>query len=144
MLIKLGEAMLMKPILGRGAINPHSPHAAPVLPNRATNLLGGTVVFVLIAPLMLLIALLVYAETGSVLVKQENLGVGGRTFYSFSFQTQKPSKAGDATKGRTRQTRSGAVLQSLGMDVLPQIFNVIKGDMLIVGLSPLHTDRRQG
>lgn len=102
--------------------------------------LGLTVpVLVLSLPVQLVVALLVRARLGSpVLFRQQRPGLGGQPFELVKFRTMLPV---DAARGRTddasRMTRLGAVLRSTSLDELPTLWNVVRGDMSLVGPRPL-------
>ncbi|MGA8431509.1 MAG: exopolysaccharide biosynthesis polyprenyl glycosylphosphotransferase [Candidatus Sulfotelmatobacter sp.] len=93
-------------------------------------------------PLMLLIALIVRMESaGPVFFSQDRVGLNGRVFRMLKFRSMKP---GTCEEGDTRwtceedprRTRVGAFLRRTNLDELPQFFNVLKGDMSIVGPRP--------
>lgn len=107
---------------------------------RAFDLAFGGLVAVLSLPLLLVIALLVRVSIGSpVLFRQERPGMGGRPFTLLKFRTM--SDATDAN-GRllpdeVRLGRFGTWLRASSLDELPEIFNVLAGDMSLVGPRPL-------
>jgi lipopolysaccharide/colanic/teichoic acid biosynthesis glycosyltransferase len=97
---------------------------------------------VLTAPLLALIALLVRVDSrGPVLFKQERVGKDGRPFRILKFRTMVQGAAAlgpRLTRKRDpRITRVGQVLRWLKLDELPQLFNVLRGDMSFVGPRPL-------
>ena len=108
---------------------------------RAFDLLGAALGVVLLAPLLALLALLVKAEDGGpVLFKQERVGYQGRRFRIWKFRTMVPDAE---TRGLPltverdpRLTRIGAWMRRLKLDELPQLFNVLAGDMSLEGPRP--------
>lgn len=103
------------------------------------------IITVLFAPLWLplvgVVALVVWADVGKpVLFVQPRVGYRGRTFNVFKFRTMKHAKAQNgpafASQDASRISRTGAVLRKYRLDELPQLFNVIKGDMSIIGPRP--------
>lgn len=95
-------------------------------------------------PLMLLSAIAVFVESGgrgSVLYKQTRVKQDGRTFQIYKFRSmvadaEKDGVARWASKNDSRITRVGAVLRNCRLDELPQLFNVLTGDMSFVGPRP--------
>ena len=94
------------------------------------------------APLMCVIALLIKATSnGAVLYTQERMSIGGDTFGMLKFRSM-TSDAEDETgavwtkKDDPRRTWFGAFLRKTSLDELPQFFNVLKGDMSLVGPRP--------
>jgi lipopolysaccharide/colanic/teichoic acid biosynthesis glycosyltransferase len=91
------------------------------------------------ASVLVLIAWLIKREdNGPVLYRQDRWGRGGRTFRVYKFRTMVPesdAKYGirQATKNDDRITRVGKTLRAMGLDELPQLLNILKGEMSFVG-----------
>lgn len=108
---------------------------------RAFDLVFSFVGLLLACPLFLAIAGLVKAEDGgSVFFRQERVGRGGRRFLMWKFRTMVPTaeRIGPqlTTAGDSRITRVGTWLRRQKLDELPQLFNVVTGDMTLVGPRP--------
>jgi len=109
---------------------------------RCTDILGSLVLIVLSLPLMLLTALCILFEDGApVFYMQERVGLGGRVFRVIKFRSMRRDAEKDGTprwasSGDDRATRVGRIIRKLRIDELPQLFNVLKGDMSMVGPRP--------
>ncbi len=106
---------------------------------------GG--LLLLLCPLLLLISVLIKLEDGGkVLFTQYRLGRDRIPFKIYKFRTMKENhKAPDkrAYRGDDRITRVGAVLRKTSLDELPQLFNILKGDMAIIGPRPILPEEAQ-
>jgi exopolysaccharide biosynthesis polyprenyl glycosylphosphotransferase len=94
----------------------------------------------LLSPVLALIALLVYFESGRpILHKQTRVGLDGRPFQMLKFRSMRPAGEKEKTEwsaDEQRMTRIGRILRDTSLDELPQLFNVLKGDMSLVGPRP--------
>ena len=100
----------------------------------------ATVALIVFSPLMLITAILVRIKLGSpVLFTQERPGRYGKPFKLYKFRTMLPPKDGviDPKKDAERLTPFGKKLRSTSLDELPELFNILKGDMSVVGPRPL-------
>jgi lipopolysaccharide/colanic/teichoic acid biosynthesis glycosyltransferase len=103
---------------------------------RPTDLAAGLSLFLLTLPVQALVAILSRAVQGRpVFFAQERAGLGGRPFTLIKFRTM--SNDTSQEKG-SRVTPLGKVLRRSSLDELPQLINVIRGDMSLVGPRPLH------
>lgn len=115
----------------------------PRIAKRVLDVSLSAVALVLSVPIQAVIALLIWARMGTpVLFRQERAGLGGAPFTMIKFRTMLPAPPG-ASAGfddANRLTRLGAALRASSLDELPTLFNVLKGDMSIVGPRPLPTE----
>lgn len=110
--------------------------------HRAVSFFSALVLTVLLAPIGLLVAIIVKLDSpGQVFYTQERVGLGGQTFKVIKFRSMRQdaeSASGPvwATAKDARVTRAGAVLRKLRLDELPQVINVLRGEMCLVGPRP--------
>lgn len=107
---------------------------------RALDIACSSAALVLLSPIMAGTALLVYTKLGSpVLFKQERPGKDEKIFrlYKFRTMTDEKDKDGNLLPDEVRLTKFGKMLRSTSLDELPELFNILKGDMSIVGPRPL-------
>jgi lipopolysaccharide/colanic/teichoic acid biosynthesis glycosyltransferase len=106
---------------------------------RLLDLAVTAVALVALAPLLALLALLVRATSpGPALFRQARVGEGGRLFTLLKFRSMRQGTAGSevTANGDPRVTRLGALLRATSLDELPQILNILRGDMTLVGPRP--------
>lgn len=105
---------------------------------RILDLFISVVGIVLISPIILLVALAIKLDDGGdVFYRQERLTLNGEIFRIIKFRTMKPNDNRRlATVDDDRITRVGKILRRMRLDELPQIFNILKGEMSVVGPRP--------
>lgn len=120
--------------------SPH--HGINVLVKRVMDFTIALLVLILISPIMLLVALLVkLSSPGPIFFAQERCGLNGRVFRMLKFRSMKvDAESGTgavfAKKNDDRKTWIGGFLRKTSLDELPQLFNVLRGDMSLVGPRP--------
>jgi Undecaprenyl-phosphate glucose phosphotransferase len=120
-----------------------SPHfGLNLLVKRGMDVMLSLIGLLVLSPLLAVIALLVkLTSPGPVFYRQERCGLNGRTFQMLKFRSmrvdaEKQTGAVWAQKDDTRRTRLGTFLRSTSLDELPQLINVLRGDMSLVGPRP--------
>jgi exopolysaccharide biosynthesis polyprenyl glycosylphosphotransferase len=133
-----------------------NPHELEKLVKRLVDITGAAVLFTLLLPFMAIIALLVkLSSPGPVIFRQERLGKGGKKFKIFKFRTMRADAEECLStdpelykvyqqnnfklpEGRDiRITRLGIFLRASSLDELPQLVNVLRGEMSLVGPRPI-------
>lgn len=107
---------------------------------RPQDFLCALLATIVLSPVMIVIAILVRIKLGSpVLFTQERPGLNGKTFKLYKFRTMLPPKDGviDSSQDAQRLTPFGRKLRATSLDELPELFNMLKGDMAVVGPRPL-------
>jgi lipopolysaccharide/colanic/teichoic acid biosynthesis glycosyltransferase len=110
--------------------------------NRLFDAVAATIALVVAAPLMAVIALAIRLDSrGAVIYRQRRVGIGGAEFDLFKFRTMRPGSdpvgIGTAVEEHDpRVTRVGALLRRTSLDELPNLVNVLRGEMAIVGPRP--------
>ena len=107
---------------------------------RPQDFLCALLATIVLSPILLITAILVRLKLGSpVLFTQERPGKDGKIFklYKFRTMTDARDENGDLLPDDVRLTSFGRTLRSTSLDELPELFNIIKGDMAIVGPRPL-------
>lgn len=102
----------------------------------------SVILLILLAPLIIVIILLQFSAYGSkIFFYQERSGLNGRVFSLIKFRTMidKSDIFGKQLPDKQRLTSSGKILRFLSLDELPNIINVVKGDLSFVGPRPLPT-----
>lgn len=113
---------------------------ANALCKRAMDIIGSLALIILSSPVMLACAIGVkLSSPGPVLFKQERVGRNKKPFYMYKFRSMRVNGAQNTAWSRDhddRRTRFGAFMRKCSLDELPQFFNVLKGDMSLVGPRP--------
>lgn len=109
---------------------------------RSTDIILALISLVIFSPLFLIIAYAIHREDGlPVIYKQERIGLHGLPFYIYKFRSMKVDAEKDGPNlleinGDKRLTKVGKFLRGHHLDELPQLWNVLKGDMSFVGPRP--------
>jgi lipopolysaccharide/colanic/teichoic acid biosynthesis glycosyltransferase len=146
------------------AIQTHRPDSTPTREcgvllaptvKRALDLIGAILGLLLLAPVMIVVGVAIGLESpGPILFRQRRLGVGGRTFWILKFRTmacdgedfqsevqapnESPGGGSFSMSQERRVTQVGRFLRRSSLDELPQLINVFRGEMSLVGPRPLH------
>jgi sugar transferase (PEP-CTERM system associated) len=115
-----------------------------VITARLFDIVTSLIIFLIMSPVLLITAFLISAESAfkhPVLYRQERVGIDGKTFTlmkfrSMSMNAEKDGKAVWASKNDSRITLVGKFIRKTRIDELPQILNILKGDMRLVGPRP--------
>ena len=109
---------------------------------RAMDIVGAIVAIIIFSPVMLVTAVLVKTTSkGPLIYKQERVGLHNQTFQMYKFrsmevQSAKSEKRAWTVRDDPRVTKVGKVIRKTSIDELPQLFNILKGDMSLVGPRP--------
>ena len=109
---------------------------------RVVDIIGSLVALVIFSPVMLIAAIVIKcSDEGPVIFKQERVGLHNKTFQMYKFRTmavQKPQEESKAwtVKNDPRVTKFGKFLRKTSLDEIPQFYNILKGDMSLVGPRP--------
>ena len=117
---------------------PYGPYEKYI--KRPQDFLCAFLATIVLSPVLLVVAILVRVKLGSpVLFTQERPGKDGKIFKLYKFRTMLPPKDGviDPAQDAARLTPFGRKLRSTSLDELPELFNMLKGDMAVVGPRPL-------
>lgn len=130
----------------------HQPTLSERIAKRAEDIILGGLFTLIVAPIVPFVALAIKLDSpGPIFFKQERIGKNGRTFHLYKFRSMASNAAQNkdalkqladddprSLKNRTdvRVTRVGAFLRKFSIDELPQLINVLKGDMSLVGPRP--------
>lgn len=109
---------------------------------RTVDIVGSACGLLLLSPLLLVLAILVKTSSkGPIIFKQERVGLHNKKFNMYKFRTMKVQTEAEEQKGWTvkndpRVTKIGAIMRKTSLDELPQLWNILIGDMSIVGPRP--------
>lgn len=117
-------------------------NTANMLMKRLVDIVGALAAIILSSPFMLVAAIGVKTTSrGPLIFKQERVGLHNKPFQMYKFRSMEVQSTADEKKGWTtkndpRVTKVGRILRSTSIDELPQFFNVLKGDMSLIGPRP--------
>ena len=107
---------------------------------RAFDILASLTLLIALSPLLLALALLVkLTSPGPIFFRQERVGLNKKPFRMYKFRSMRVNDRQDSawtTSGDTRVTRFGAFIRKYSLDELPQLYNVLRGDMSLIGPRP--------
>lgn len=118
----------------------HQPGLYEKYIKRCVDFILALVAIIVLSPVLVVVAILVRRKLGSpVLYKQQRPGLHERIFtiYKFRTMTDERDMNGELMPDEIRLTKFGKILRSTSLDELPELFNILKGDMAIVGPRPL-------
>lgn len=107
---------------------------------RPMDFILSLIAIIVLSPVLLIVALLVRTKLGSpVLFKQKRPGLNEEIFMMYKFRTMTDERddKGELLPDNVRLTKFGRLLRSTSLDELPELFNILKGDMSIIGPRPL-------
>ncbi len=107
---------------------------------RTQDFCCALIALIVLSPLLLIVAILVRTKLGTpIIFKQERPGLNGRVFrlYKFRTMTSEIDENGELLPDEVRLTKFGKILRATSLDELPELINIIKGDMAVVGPRPL-------
>ena len=116
---------------------------------RSMDIFGALVAIILFSPVMLVVSIIIkVTDPGPLIFKQERIGLKNKPFYMYKFrsmvvQKEKDEKKGWTVKNDPRVTPIGKFIRKTSIDELPQLFNILKGDMSLVGPRPGETTIRR-
>ena len=107
---------------------------------RAMDIVGSLLLILLTSPVMLAVAIGVkLSSPGPVIFRQERVGRGKKVFEMYKFRSMRVTDTQDSgwsTQDDPRKTRFGSFIRKTSLDELPQFFNVLRGDMSLIGPRP--------
>ena len=137
------DRLTLRDLAGHAVVKvaPPTLTGARAVAKRTFDLVLALILLVVLAPVLLVIAIVLLFGSGRpVLYRQERVGQGGRSFSMVKFRTMRadaePTGAAWTSRDDPRRTGIGRVLRRTSVDELPQLWNVIKGEMSLVGPRP--------
>lgn len=112
---------------------------------RALGFILALIAMILLSPILLIVAILIKIDSkGPVIFRQERLGVSGVPFWIYKFRSmcvgaEKQGSGVYSYKGDSRITKVGRIIRATSIDELPQLWNILKGDMALIGPRPALT-----
>lgn len=109
---------------------------------RIIDFIFSVIMLILLAPIMIIISIIIkFDSNGPIIFKQERIGKDGVSFTIYKFRTmvvnaEKIGTGLDSYENDNRVTKVGKILRNTSLDEIPQIFNILKGDMSFIGPRP--------
>lgn len=107
---------------------------------RAIDIMVSMISLIILSPIFLIVSLLIRSKLGSpVIFKQQRPGKNEKLFFMYKFRTmtEEKNERGQLLSDEKRLTKFGVFLRSTSLDELPELWNILKGDMSLVGPRPL-------
>ena len=107
---------------------------------RSFDIIFSLTVLIMLSPIFLIIAILVKIKLGGhIFFVQERIGMYNRPFKMYKFRTMRNTKdsSGNLLSDNARLTKFGKILRSTSLDELPEFFNILRGEMSLIGPRPL-------
>ena len=107
---------------------------------RSFDIIFSLTVLIMLSPIFLIIAILVKIKLGGhIFFVQERIGMYNRPFKMYKFRTMRNTKdsSGNLLSDNERLTKFGKILRSTSLDELPEFFNILRGEMSLIGPRPL-------
>jgi len=117
-------------------------HGWNIVVKRLSDIIFSSICIIVSSPFLILLAIIIKFESaGSIIYRQKRVGLDGNIFEMFKFRSMQVGAEEEtgpiwASQGDNRRTRLGAFLRKTSIDELPQLFNVLMGDMSLVGPRP--------
>lgn len=113
-------------------------HSIQIILKRILDFTIALVLLVLLSPVLIACSLAIYLSgEHRILFKQRRPGLNEKIFSIYKFQTMTPQAPGEEKSDHERITKLGSFMRKTSLDELPQLFNVLKGDLSLVGPRPL-------
>ena len=143
-----GTAINLESRIGMETHPRHSFRAKSII-KRCIDIIGATIILILTAPIIMLIAITIKVDSpGPIFFRQKRIGLHGKEFLIWKFRTMIPDaeeklqatlEAKNEMKDDPRVTKVGQFLRRYSLDALPELFNVLVGEMSLIGPRPLPT-----
>ena len=107
---------------------------------RSMDFILSLIAIIILSPILIIVAILVKTKLGSpILFKQQRPGLNEKIFmmYKFRTMTDERDEHGELLPNEVRLTKFGRLLRATSLDELPELFNILRGDMSIIGPRPL-------
>lgn len=107
---------------------------------RSIDIFASLVGLIVLSPVFIIVAILIRIKLGSpIFFTQDRIGKNNKKFKMIKFRTMKDAydKSGNQLPDSKRMTKLGSLLRSTSLDEIPELFNILKGDMSLVGPRPL-------